>query len=191
MSTAARADSAAPRSILFRSQAPDSDAARRRRVAAIVTRRVRAGLDAAGCTVTDADDRHVDADLPAAATARAVVERLLADVSGRLHADLIGGVNATRLHRVGERPYLRLRWDEAVALLRAAGRTPAADGRLDSRQADALVRHAGGLPLHLTDLPGGARGAVLLPYGGRACELEAGRMRLDLMAVERYVLGAA
>ncbi|HPF36195.1 MAG TPA: hypothetical protein P5571_00775 [Candidatus Krumholzibacteria bacterium] len=177
---------ATPRSTLFRTVRPEPDSARRRRVAHLVQARVRDCLDAAGCTVTRADDHQVDAALPAAAEGAALLERLLVDVTGRLHADLIGGENATRLSRARGRPLPRLRWEEAVSLLDAD-----AACELDARQSDALIRHGGGLPLHLTDLPGPARGAVLLPFGGRAGEVRADALHLDLDALERYVLGAA
>lgn len=180
-----------PRSELFRPSPCPLSPERRRRVSDLVSRRARACLDDAGCTVTAADGRHLDASLPADAAPAPLLRRLLDDLAGELHADLIGGVNATRLDRALGRPHPHLHWDDAVTLLTARGRAPRADGCLDARQAAALVHHGGGLPLHLTDLPGEDRDAVLLPFGGRACEAEAGRVRLDLDALERYVLGAA
>jgi hypothetical protein len=136
-------------------------------------------------------------------------EKLLKEVADKLHADLIGGANATRLDRMLRLEHPRLAYDEALAVLNRRGFALTRGDALLSEAVTSLTRFAGNLPLHVTRLPvatpllevevdkGGTAGDVgaiyILPYAGTtfhglvrneqvAFSLESGRLL-------RYFLG--
>ncbi len=80
-------------------------------------------------------------------------ERLLKDVLGSLHADLIGGRNVTRLDRILAVEHPRLTYREAIAALSRRGLPLAFGDDLDARAEAALVRYCGNLPIHVTHYP--------------------------------------
>ncbi len=80
-------------------------------------------------------------------------EELVKDVALRLHADLIGGENVTRLDRVVTAEHPRMTYAEALRILNAKGFPLAFGDDLDREAEAALNAHCGGLPVHVTHYP--------------------------------------
>ncbi|MBC8426019.1 hypothetical protein H8E07_18045 [bacterium] len=80
-------------------------------------------------------------------------EELVKDVAVRLHADLIGGANVTRLDRVITAEHPRMTYAEALGVLNGKGFALAFGDDLDREAEAALNVHCGGLPVHVTHYP--------------------------------------
>ncbi len=82
-------------------------------------------------------------------------ERLLKHISAGLHADLIGGPNATRIDRMLRGAHPRLSYREALAVLNRRGFALEFGDDLDREAQAALVHHCGNLPLQVVYQPAG------------------------------------
>ena len=82
-----------------------------------------------------------------------LMENLLKDVTGALGAELLGGMQVTRLDRSLHSPHLRLRHSEAVAVAHGRGWEVGPGDDLPPDVEAALVRHGGNLPLLVTHWP--------------------------------------
>jgi asparaginyl-tRNA synthetase len=80
-------------------------------------------------------------------------EALVKDVALRLHADLIGGANVTRLDRMVTAEHPRLTYREALRILNAKGFDFAFGDDFGTEAEAALNLHCGGLPVHVTRYP--------------------------------------
>jgi aspartyl/asparaginyl-tRNA synthetase len=80
-------------------------------------------------------------------------EHWLQHVAAGLHADLIGGPNATRIDRMLRGGHPRLTYREALDVLNRRGFALAFGEQLDPLAHAALVRHCGNLPLQITHYP--------------------------------------
>lgn len=80
-------------------------------------------------------------------------EKLLKHVTAGLHADLIGGPNATRVDRMVRSPHPRITYREALAILNRHGFALAFGDDLDREAEAALVHHCGNLPVQITHYP--------------------------------------
>ena len=101
------------------------------------------------------------------------LEWLVKDVTGHLHADLIGGANVTRLDRMLHLDHARLDHAEARAILARRGFALLRDELPGPEAAASLVRFCGLLPVLVTGCPAAAAAAAgatayLLPLGGPA-----------------------
>ncbi len=86
-----------------------------------------------------------------------LLERLLKDMAGGLHADLIGGANATRADRMVNTVHPRLTYREALAALNRRGFQLRFGAELQPGAAAALLHHCGNLPIMITHHPASER----------------------------------
>ena len=80
-------------------------------------------------------------------------EALLKDVAMHLHADLIGGANATRMDLMVAAEHPRLSYEQAIGVLQRKGFALSFGDDLNREAEAALTRHCGGLPVHVTCFP--------------------------------------
>lgn len=80
-------------------------------------------------------------------------EDLLKDAALHLHADLIGGANATRMDLMAVAEHPRMTYRQALKILQRKGFALGFGDDLDRKAEAALTRHCGGLPIHVTHFP--------------------------------------
>jgi aspartyl/asparaginyl-tRNA synthetase len=80
-------------------------------------------------------------------------ERVLKEVAGWLHADLIGGDNVTRLDRALHLEHPRLTYREVIRVLNRRGFTLEFGDDLDREAEASLTRYCDNLPVHVTHYP--------------------------------------
>lgn len=123
-------------------------------------------------------------------------EKLLKDLCARLHVDLIGSANVTRLDAMLGIEHPRLTYRRAIEILNDRGFGIEFGDVLDREAEKVLVRHCGNLPVHVTGAPGSSQSSgecdlYILPFAGGVSRGSAARegFDLDLKRLLRYVLG--